>query len=354
MSALEAPAAERLSAELLDSFFGPRAADVDAARIDVREGIAYLGEGGFVEAGLERSIDVVSRIARSDLTSAFSAWAHRMASWYVGLAPDGAPLRELLPDLRSGRVLGATALASATAHYLSGASLPVTFREADGAIHLSGRVPWASNLLPPFVAVTAAADATDPRRAIVVAFTDATPGVTLAPYPDLLALQATGSTSILLDEAGVPAGYVVSRDLTAFTESVLGPFLLLQSAFCEGLAARALAEAATNLAGPTGPALRPNADTAAAALDDAARRLRELAPRADRPERLPVPVRDLLEIRLRLANLATDAVRLELASAGGRGYLRASPTARRLREAAFLPIQAPTEVQLRWTLSQSA
>lgn len=357
MSALDARVAGRRSTrplDDLDEFFASRAADVDAGRVSIRDGIAFLAEHGLGEAGLERSIAIVARVARADLASAFSAWAHRMAIEYLAPSPPGSPLRDLLPGLRAGLILGATALATGTARYLAGTPLPIRFREVDGELRLDGRVPWASNLLPPFVAVTAAADAEEDRRAIVVAFTDHTRGATVAPYPELLALGATGSSSVLFDDARVPAGFVVSDDLAAFVERVLAPFLLLQSAFCAGLADRALEEAFANL-GPLGDALRPELDRVRTGTERAERRLRELT-RLTGGTHGPasIPVQDLLRLRLRWALLAREAVGLELASAGGRGYLRSSPTARRVREAAFLPIQAPTEVQLRWLLSHSA
>ena len=52
---------------------------------------------------------------------------------------------------------------------------------------------------------------------------------------------------------------------------------------------------------------------------------------------------DLLRLRLDAMSTAVRAVQLELSALGGRGYLADSPTARRLREAAFLPVQSPTE-----------
>ncbi|HEU5316227.1 MAG TPA: acyl-CoA dehydrogenase, partial [Chloroflexota bacterium] len=67
-----------------------------------------------------------------------------------------------------------------------------------------------------------------------------------------------------------------------------------------------------------------------------------------------VPIRDIVRARLECAQLATAAVALEAKVAGGRGYVRTCDNARRLREAAFLPVQAPTEGQLRWELSRSA
>jgi len=88
--------------------------------------------------------------------------------------------------------------------------------------------------------------------------------------------------------------------------------------------------------------------TSVATADDESRRLA-----ADSVAGRAIPQRELLSLRSRWSELATTAVRLELAATGGRGYLATSGTARRVREAAFLPIQAPTEVLLRWLLSRS-
>ncbi len=52
-------------------------------------------------------------------------------------------------------------------------------------------------------------------------------------------------------------------------------------------------------------------------------------------------------LRLDALELAADAVRLEGAVRLGSGFQADSPTSRRVREAAFLPVQAPTVAQLR-------
>lgn len=357
-AATEQPAA----AEQIRAFFKPRAADVDADRASIRESLAVLGQHGLASLDLEAAIELIGEVARFDLASAFSAWAHRMVTHYVQLAPLGSPVRGLLPDLATGRLIGATALAAGTARYLSGTPLPVRFRREADEIVIDGRVPWASNLLAPFLVVTAAADESDDGRAIVVAFTDRTPGVTVDPPPDLLALQATGSSSLTLGQVRLPVEWIVADDLTSFAERILPSFLLLQSAFCRGLASRALVEAERNF-GQASEIIRPDLEHVLHAVDDAEHDLRELAGRVTDATRATrsrtagdglIPIAELLRIRLRWAHLARDAVRLELLTAGGRGYLRGSGTARRVREAAFLPIQAPTEVQLQWSLSRFA
>ena len=332
----------------LSEWFGPRAADVDAGRAGVRDGLAELGRRGLPGADIERSIELVREVAREDLSTAFSAWAHRMTIDY--LSHGGASTRALLPSLASAETLGATALAAGTAHVLADVPLPVTFRRDGGDVVLDGRIPWASNLLDPYVVVTAAADADDPGRAIVVAIPSDTPGLAPAPYPDLLALNATGSTTVKLSAVRLPHSLVVSTDLSGFVHEVLARFLLLQGAFCAGLARRSLAEARSAL-GPMGSAIEGELERAAAdgaeAEDETARLARaEIAGR-------DIETDDLLALRLRWSELTGTAVHLELAATGGRGYLSTSATSRRLREAAFLPIQAPTEVLLRWLLKRS-
>ena len=351
MSVLEATTPAVDAAEHIEAWFGPRAADVDNGSAGVREGLAELGRLGLPSADIAASVALVRETARHDISSAFSAWAHRMTIDYISSSPPDSSARAHLPDLAAADTLGATALAAGTAHVLAGVPLPVTFRIEGDEIVLDGRIPWASNLLDPFVVVTAAAAADDPDETIVVAIASSTPGLSPAPYPELLALNATGSTTVKLEGVRVPTSAIVSRELTAFVDDVLARFLLLQGAFCSGLANRALEEAEGNL-GPFGDSIRPQlAETSAetAAADERSARFA-----ADEIAGREVPAQDLLALRLRWSELVGEAVHLELAATGGRGYLSTSPTARRLREAAFLPIQAPTEVLLRWLLSRSA
>jgi len=341
-------------ARAIDAFFGPRAADVDAGRASVRDGIAVLAGLGAFDVDLPTTVAIVARVARHDLASAFSAWAHRMVVEYLGVGRARAAAQGWLADLRGGRRLGATAMAAGTAHVLAGTPLPVTARRVDGYLELGGRVPWASNLLPPFVVVTAAALTDDPGRAFVVALPDAAPGLRVEPYPDLLALGSTGSSSIVLEGVAVADDQILAAELGAFVERILAPFLLVQTAFCLGLAERALEEATAHL-GPLGAPLRSELERADAEADRLVGELLAQAQAAEEGTTAPDPFhrRALLALRLDAARLAGEAVRLELAAVGGRAFVRGHPTERRLREAAFLPIQSPTEVLLRWALASS-
>ena len=345
MSVLEAPVAPAS----VDDYFESRAADVDADIATVREGLAELGRRGLPEADLPASIAMVAEVARHDMATAFSAWAHRMVIEYISLSPSDSSARAALPALGTAGTLGATALAAGTAHVLAGVELPITFREDGDDIVLEGRIAWASNLIAPFVVVAAAAHVDDPGRTVVVAIPGDSDGLWVAPRPKLLALQATGSSFVKIDRVRLPRSAAVSDDLTTFARTVLPRFLLLQSAFCSGIANRALDEASGN-SQPMGESIRPRLDDTRAALDEADAHMHRLAQDAG----IDTPTAEVLGLRLRYSELATEAVHLEQCLAGGRGYLADSPTARRVREVAFLPVQAPTEVLLRWLLQRSA
>ena len=356
--ALHLPAAEQ---ERVAAFLGPRAEAVDAGRADIREGLAFL-QGTLLEdaAGIQgpntnlvRVAETIATAAASDMSTAFALWCQRMVLEYLAHAPADSSLRQrALPRMRATELLGSTALAAAMAHHVSGVPLAVTWRREHGHIVLDGRISWASNLHPGgFVMVTAAAHADD-GRAIFVAVPGDAPGLEIAPYPRLMALQATYSSSGTLRGVRVPVDHVVTEDFTRFVTDLRPAFLLLQSSFCCGLAGRALAESAVLLRDTRGPneVLRPDLEV----LEATAARLSGAVRLAAASRGHDLPIRDVVRLRLECAQLATASVALEAKAAGGRGYVVNCATARRLREAAFLPIQAPTEGQLRWELARSA
>lgn len=346
--------------EAIRAYVAPRAQQVDSCEVALRDGIAHLASLGAVELGVYGSdtpeqfttmCEVLATVASDCMSQAFSLWCHRMAMEYLHQADAERPVCErYLGGLRTGAVLGSTSFAAATANFLAGTPLSLTFRRAPRGLIVNGRIAWASNLQTPFVSVAAAANEDDPTDRVVFAYSESTPGVQLAGYPELLALQATSSTSPLFVDAVIGEDDLLTRDFEGFASRVLATFLVLQSSFCWGLTVRAQAEASALLEGPR-EVLRPAYDELHRRLESAERRLRAYASHGRREE---IAHTDLLQLRLDFGRLTCDSVALESKLAGGRGYMLHSGTARRLREAAFLPVQSPTEVQLQWLLTRSA
>jgi alkylation response protein AidB-like acyl-CoA dehydrogenase len=332
----------------LREWFAARATELDRGEADVREGLRLLGQRGLLGLGapgnhdgaLGRMAAVVEEVSSACLSSGFAVWAQRMAIEYLAVA-EADPA---VPALRAGTAIGATAMASAMRDVAGLEPVPVRAARVLGGFVLSGPIRWASNLFRGALVVLPAR--LDGSGRIVACLRTTDPGVRVAPHPELVALNATASSSIELDRVEVPDAAVLSDDLTGFVRAIRPTFLLLQTAFCAGLAGESLEAAATRLAG-----LNACFAGHAAELRGRHEAVRErLFDLAGAPE--TAQHRDLLRLRLDAATLATEATRLEATVRGGPGYLADSPTGRRLREAAFLPIQAPTEGQLRWELSR--
>jgi alkylation response protein AidB-like acyl-CoA dehydrogenase len=306
------------------------------------------GPGG----GAEATARAIATLATVDMTVAFSVWAHTMVLVYLREADSPSSFAAWTKHLEGAHLAGATALAAAMTCHVSGAPLPIKAVSVDGHLEVSGRIAWASNLYRPhFVLVTAAeVEGLGPR---VVAMRGKDSAIEIAPFPNLVDLQATASSSIQLNAARVHPDDIVAADFSAFIHRVRPRFLLFQASFCWGLAARALREAAAYIGPGVSEVFTPDHHELSTELDRIEGAIVD-GVGSGPPERRARPIRELVQLRLDAARLAGAATRLEANLAGGRGYVVHSATARRLREAAFLPIQSPTEGQLRWELSRSS
>jgi len=327
-----------------------RCGEVDGnAGFDTRGLLGELAADGALDLGLPGSSGtytdqarVLAELAGVCMTSAFSAWAHRMTTEYL-VVFGGDHLAGLADEVRRAVRPGSTALAGTFRAAAGVADMPVRV-DAQGA---SGFISWASNLYDNTVVVTGAAFATEHR---LIAFDLAADGVELQAVNGLLALDATHSGAIRLNDVPVSIRRVLESPFAGFIAAVRPTFLILQSAFALGLASASL----DAIGEPQGlaQALVPQVDAARGDLATLVATLDGATAQLDRGER-PV-LRSMLQLRLDAAHLATRATQLELAVRGGAGYSALSATARRVREALFLPVQSPTEVQLQWELQQTA
>jgi alkylation response protein AidB-like acyl-CoA dehydrogenase len=322
------------------------AADLDTGRGDVRAVLRRLGEAGSLGTPgadpvdeLLPSVRVVRELATASLAAAFSAWSQRMVIEYLRCCPPPESESDLVRALRTGEVTGATALAPAISDLAGRAELPVVAVPDGDGWRLAGRIGWASNLFDDAVVVTPARTRDEGR--LVVLFRRTAPGVTPTPLHDLLGLNGTGTGALELDGVRVGSGQVLSDDLPDFMAVCRPAMLLQQSALAVGLADAALDHAGRQLTGVTA-VVRAEHEELAGRRDEVAIRMEDQA-----GSRVGSSPRDLARLRLDAMDVAARAVRLESAVSGGSGYLAGSDTARRVREAAFLPVQAPTEVQLR-------
>lgn len=147
----------------------------------------------------------------------------------------------------------------------------------------------------------------------------------------------------------ITPGQVLSSDFETFLGSVRGTFLSLQTALCLGVATTCLGRARERLTG-VNAVFAGDVDRVLAHLQVARSTLTAVTCRVGTED--PPSKVELLSMRLTAAEVATEAATLEVKTAGGAGYARNSGTSRRFREAYFIPVQSPSEAQLRWELAQ--
>lgn len=325
-----------------------RASALDRADADLREDIAALAGLGLFDVDrtpVPVAATIIEAVATESLAVAFGAWAQRMTAAYLRHAADRSEAaQQSYRAVADGVRPGVTGMAAAQRQVVGLGNVPITATPVDGGYRIDGPIAWASNVYPDSTIVLAAN--TEDGRSLVLTFGASTPGVEIRTAPDLLALNATASTMIGLDGVVVPDQQVLGEDLGDFLSGVRPQFLVLQAAFCSGVGARSLTEAEGRLEG-LGAFYSDEHEALAGRHEHMHSELHRLAAAQHRAS-----LTDLLLLRLDGAEIAPAATRLEAILCGGMGYAQGAPANRRMREAAFLPVQSPSQSQLRWELDR--
>ena len=302
----------------------------------------------------------VAPVATSSMASPRSQPSHRVFGCRLGAlgashvhrdllqSPNKALGDELLPALLSGRLAGATGLSNAMKFLAGLEPLQVTAEQDGETLTLNGKMPWVTNLRPQGFHVAAVVDHSDGGvRVVSLAHDDA--GLMRSRDLSLLALRSSNTAAIALADVQIKAERILHSNAQEWLPRVRPAFTGLQCGMSIGLARRALAEARN--ASVTGRAVlaEPLLETEQK-LDHAENCLfAGLRSRTFEADAVP-----LFELRIALAEIVSVALSLELQAAGGRAYLLESGRgfARRLREAAFIPVVTPSVVQLKTVLQQ--
>ncbi|MDT5349101.1 MAG: hypothetical protein QOH91_2388 [Mycobacterium sp.] len=344
-----------LDLELLADI-GAQAGELDRGEEPSRRSFAALGARDLLALGapgnadgrLPEMAEVIRVISGACMSTAFSVWANRMAIEYLLTAGTPFSTRSIEP-LRAGTSLGVTAMASAFKDAAGCGSLELTATAVKGGYEVSGPIRWASNLYADSTMVTAAK--TDSGEKLIVGLPLNTPGVVVGDHFKLLALDSTASSYLELKGAHIPSEQVLTNDFDGFLGAVRPTFLVLQSAICLGLARTCVEQSRLGLTG-VNSVFSADVDLIAEGLAAAETTLANFTA-AVGGENAPTK-KQLLSLRLRAAELSSASADLEIRTAGGKGYASRTPASRRYREAAFIPVQSPSEAQLRWELGGCA
>lgn len=319
----------------------PRLAGAGLFRIGVPR--QHGGDGG----DINDAVAAIAAVSERSLAAGFVFWGHRTFIEYLLQSPNAALRERLLPALLAGRRAGATGLSNAM-KFLSGIEeLQIKARRQEFGLRIDGKLPWVTNLRLGGFDVAAAVSGDGHAPAFVAVLSSDDDGLTRSADLDLMAMRATSTAALTIDNVRLSADRILHNNASEWLPKVRPAFLALQCAMSSGLARRALTEAGARLDRDRDVLAQP-VTTLAAELRAAETALRD----GLSGNRFVAHPAQLFRLRIRLAEIAADALQLELSAAGGRAYL-SGPGAgfqRRQREAAFLPIITPSIVQLKLSL----
>lgn len=348
VAALRPAAVDPLAVDrIVDSAVRPNVRRVDQDGLYPEDALRRLGGAGAFgrhtsvagEIGLPAAIADMATVSSACMATGFCMWCQNALGWYLAASENAGLRRRLLDDVASGEQLGGTGLSNPMKAFSGIEPLALKAERAPGGYRVTGRLPWVSNIGPGhvFAAIFALPDG---RRLMAVIDADA-PGVKLARTSEFIALEGTGTYTVLIKNAFVPEADLISDNAATFVPRIRQGFVLLQFGMGLGLA-RGVADAMTSHAASAANAqwlpLTPHAIRERAA--ELEGRLTDLAASAADPER--GGFLNVLQARLQVAELAMAAAQAGALQAGASGYQLGSDANRRQREALFVGIVTPS------------
>ncbi|WP_454972677.1 acyl-CoA dehydrogenase family protein [Corynebacterium propinquum] len=322
------------------------ASAVDKGEKPARYGLELLAQHGLLNTDdLVATVRLVRGLAREDLSVAFSTWADLMVLTYLKAADSQHP--QLIEAIENGTRPGVTGMASVFKYAAGAGDLDLQAQAVNGGYKVSGKLKWASNLADDSIIVSGAHS--DQGGQILFVVDGNAEGLTLGTPFGLLGLNATASAWVEFDEVFVAEENILTTSFPDYLPRVRPTFLLLQTSECLGVAESAIAAASGKTVGIN----EVFADDVAQTYDKITELIstqESIAEKTASGEQ--VAFADLLRLRLNAAEAAVQAANLEIRVAGGAGYAQSSPASRRYREATFIPVQSPSEGQLKWQLAR--
>lgn len=302
-------------------------------------------------AGIVGAVKAMSEIGAVCLSTAFCAWCQDALVWYLDRADNPAPRQRYLAAAASGTLLGGTALSNPMKFFSGLEPLALKGARVAGGYRVNGRLPFVSNLAAGhlFAGIFALEDKVE--RRVMALFQAGDEGVSIVPNTNFIALDGTGTYSVLIREAFVPDDHVLADDAGRFVPRIRKGFVLLQTGMGLGLA-RGVAQLmrsdrmARQTLLPLGPEqIEDRAQCLEIRIQNQVAGVEE----ADRKSFLEV-----LRTRLDVSWLALEAAQSAMLQFGARGYARGSEASRRLREAQFVAIVTPSVKHIMAELARSS
>ena len=310
---------------------------------------AHAPRGGD-RPSIDAAVEAMSAVGETCMSTAFSTWCQDACGWYLEQS-ENTSLREMLqPGLASGEQMGGTGLSNPMKTLSGIERFKLRGRRVAGGYEVSGVLPWVSNLGDGHLFGTMfQAEDGHPVMAMVRC---GQPGVEIRQNVRFVALEGTGTYSVLFRRALIADEWLLADPLGDMVKRIKAGFILLQTGMGLGVteACIGLMREANLTLGRSNKYLPRQADDFAADLTALRARIAGLA--ATPLEQAPEYLRAVLTARLRTSELTLEAGQAALMHMGSRGYIEGSSVNRRIREGHFVAIITPSIRHLRQELAR--
>ena len=299
-----------------------------------------------------QAIDAMAAVSETCMSAGFCTWCQDASSWYLEQSDNAALRAKWQPGLASGAEMGGTGLSNPMKSLAGIEKFKLRGRRVPGGYEVSGVLPWVSNLGEGHLFGTIFEDAERDGHRVMAMIRCGQPGVSLKQNAHFVALEGTGTYSVLFRRAFIADEQLLADPVGDMVRRIKAGFILLQTGMGIGVtqACIDLMREADVTHAHTNKYLPRRPDDFAgdlAALREEIARL-SLTPLEQAPEYL----RAVLTARLKVSELTLEAGQSALLHHGSRGYIEGSPVNRRIREGHFVAIITPSIRHLRQELSR--
>ncbi len=348
--------------QLAKSELAPIAKQVDHEGVYPERALRRLGEAGafamhlagptpLAGPDLPAAIEAMEAISAQCMSSGFCAWCQNASGWYLENSSNIALRERLQPGIASAGLLGGTGLSNPVKALAGIEALKLKGHRVAGGWRVSGTLPWVSNLGEGHWFGTIFRDAEDADHRVMTMVRCGQPGVELRQSIKFIALEGTGTYSILFRDAFIADEDLLAEPLGDMARRIKPGFVLLQA----GMGLGVISACVESMRRDNVSYARTNSHLPLQA-DELADRLGALRDTvlalAQTPhEAGPAYLRKVLEARVSCSELTLEASQAAMMHAGARGYLEGSTVSRLQREAWFVAIITPSIRHLRQELA---
>ena len=299
---------------------------------------------------LGAAIEAMAAVGADCMSTAFCMWCQDACGWYLENSANVGLRERLQPGIAAGALLGGTGLSNPVKALSGIERFKLRAQRVAGGYVVSGALPWVSNLGDGHWFGTVFEDAADPTHRLMAMVECGQPGVEIKQNARFIALEGTGTYSVLFRRAFIADEMLLADPLGDMVKRIKPGFILLQTGMGMGVIQGCidLMHESNVTLGATNAYLPRQVGDFEAELGSLRAEIGWLA--ASPLDGSPDYIRAVLTARLRCSELALEASQAALLHYGARGYLEGSAVNRRMRESYFVAIITPSIKHLRQEL----